>query len=272
MERFPRLAIAFRLIRDSRFLYKKPRETQMGFQFIGNKSMETGKFEPEETKIAKKILKKVDVFINIGANIGYYSCMALKFEKKTVAFEPVWLNLKYLYKNVSANNWDDKIEIFPIALSNRTGIVNIYGGGTGASLLKGWAGISEQYRNMVPVSMLDIVLGKRFEGKRCFVLVDIEGAEKSMLEGACQFLAMDPKPIWMVEISTTEHQPEGVRMNPNLMSTFQLFWDNGYEAWTANHVPRHVSKKEIEDVCKGRKNIKVTQNFLFLEENLDISD
>ena len=129
VERIPRLAMLYRYLRDSWQINKEPQETAMGFKFVGDQSMQNGQFEPEETQIVKNILPNVDVVINVGANIGYYCCIALSQEKHVVAFEPITLNLRYLMRNIIANNWESRIEVFPIALSNSVGIVEIYGGG-----------------------------------------------------------------------------------------------------------------------------------------------
>lgn len=154
-----------------------------------------------------------------------------------------------------------------MALSNKTGIIKIFDGGTGASIIKGWADISEQYFQTVPVSTLDIIIGSRFHNRNCFVLVDIEGAEKFMLEGASSFLSAKPRPIWMVEIAITEHQPAGVAINPHLLPTFQLFWENGYEAWTADKSLRIVQPAEVENIVKNGKNTLLTHNFIFIEKD-----
>jgi hypothetical protein len=58
--------------------------TSLGFKFIGNKSMMNSLFEPCETEIVKKIFPKVNLFINVGANIGYYVCLALYNKKKVI--------------------------------------------------------------------------------------------------------------------------------------------------------------------------------------------
>ena len=102
--RFPNVLMAFRYMRDSRQLLKEPKATPMGFRLIGNRVMEQGTFEPVETEIVKKLLGQADVFINVGANIGYYCCWALSYGKHTVAFEPIELNLRYLYKNMKGNH------------------------------------------------------------------------------------------------------------------------------------------------------------------------
>ena len=176
VERFPRLAAIHRFARDSRIFFQEPIQTPKGFRLIGSLKMLNGTFEPDEYEIVKKCLNKSDLFVNIGANVGYYCCIALKAGKPTIAFEPNEINVKCLYQNILVNGWSDQIEIYPIALSNRTGLIKMYGDGTGSSLIKGWAGMPERIRKTVPMSTLDNVLGERAKGKKCFVLVDIEGS------------------------------------------------------------------------------------------------
>jgi hypothetical protein len=110
------------------------------------------------------------------------------------------------------------------------------------------------------------ILGSRFFGKQCFVVVDIEGAELLMLEGGISFIKRDPKPIWMVEISITELQPKGIRINPHLLATFQFFLNNGYEAWTADQNCRPILSEEIECIIKNEIDTLYIHNFLFIEQ------
>lgn len=266
VEYFPRIAMTYRCIRDNWQLFKFPKNTPMGFKFMGNNFMQKGLFEPEETEIINKLLMKIDVFINVGANIGYYCCIALSKGKYVVAFEPISLNLTYLLKNVEANGWDSRIEIHPIALSCKAGTIKVYGGGTNASLIKGWSGTPEKYVTLVSCSTMDDVLGTRFNNKRCLILVDIEGAERMMLEGASQIVGMIPKPIWMMEIAVLEHQPKNISINPNLLSTFQIFWNSGYEAITADRYYRVISHEEIEEIVRSGTNTLSSYNFLFIEK------
>lgn len=224
-----------------------------------------GRFEAEETRIVKGILPSVDILINVGANIGYYCCLALDLGKRVIAFEPVHLNVQQLLRNVRVNGWENSIEVYPIALANSVGAIELYGGGTAASLIRGWADIPHAYVNLVPCSTLDIVMGSRLGSKRCLVIVDIEGAEDQMLEGATSVLGMHPKPIWMVEISISEHQPKGTTINPHLLATFQRFWGHGYDAWTVENRMRLIAPHEIEDVVRHGKDTIGLHNFLFVE-------
>lgn len=116
VERFPLVARTYRHVRDLQFVNRDPVLTPFGFYFSGDPSMENGSFEAEEIEIVSEILKQTNVFINVGANYGYYCCLALQAGVHTVAFEPIDLNLRLLYKNIQVNGWQDKIEIFPLAL------------------------------------------------------------------------------------------------------------------------------------------------------------
>lgn len=263
VDRFPSVAIAYRYARDNRAPGYDPRDTSLGFRFAGNAGMESGAFEPSETALIRRVLRKSDVFVNVGAHIGYYCCLALHTGAYVVAFEPMPGNLRWLYRNISGNGWQQRIEIFPIALANRIGLIDIYGGGTGASLIRGWAGTPEQYAATVPVSTLDTVLGERFKERRCLIGIDVEGAEKLVLEGAVSFLSRVPKPIWIVEITVSEHQPAGTAVNPNLMATFSLFWELEYEAWAIDHELRPVRPDDIRAVLETGVDTLRARNFLF---------
>ena len=266
VERFPKLAMTYRYVRDWWATCEEPQETKMGFKLLGSKAMRDGEFEPEETAIVKRLLPSVDMVINVGANVGYYCCIALSQGKNVIAFEPVTLNLRCLLKNVKANKWLSRLELHPVAVTDKVGVVDIYGSGSGASLVRGWAGNPEGHVKSVASTTLDTALGRRFQGKECLVIVDVEGAEQLVLEGASLILGMRPKPIWMTEVVIAEHQPKGVTINPSLSSTFNLFWSHGYEAWTADARCRRVDPDEIREIVRSGSSTLDTHNFLFIEK------
>ncbi len=81
----------------------------------------------EYTDIFLKLIKKMNVFYDIGANIGYYSLLAEMEnpEIKVVAFEPASGPFFYLKENVRINNFK-KISIEDIALSEKNGEIKFY--------------------------------------------------------------------------------------------------------------------------------------------------
>ncbi len=258
---------AYRYIKDKKDIYDSPGMTNLGFKFAGNEAMVNGSFEPYETEIIKKLAQKVDLFINVGANIGYYCCLSLQQGTKVIAFEPINNNLQYLFRNIKSNGWQEKIEVFPLALSNKAGLIDIYGEGTGASLVKGWAGTPEDDVTIVSCTTMDSVIGEKYAGKQCLLLVDVEGAERLMLEGSSQLLRMTPKPIWVVEISITEHLVGENKINPNLLQTFDIFYQNNYRVWTADKDCRSIERSEIASIVETGINTIKTHNFIFSDND-----
>ncbi len=237
-------------IRDSYLLKGRRAEiTPYGFTLQGSSSshhrnMQKGSFEAEETAIIQQHLSHVDIFVDVGANIGFYSCLARSLNKKVIAVEPLSRNLNHTYANFLANNWRD-IEVFPLGLSEQPGLAVLYGASsTGASLISNWAGASSRFKRVIALSTLDILLGDRFVGKKLFIKIDVEGVEYQVLLGAVRTLKQKPQPIWLLEICLNEYYPTG--LNPNYLATFKLFWEHGYEIRTADHQQRLIKPEDVQ--------------------------
>jgi len=266
VEKFPNVANYYRYSRDAKMLRREVlfREN-LGFFFNGMSAMEDGKFEPDETNIFEKIISNYDVFVNIGANTGYYVCKALKKEICTIAFEPNQLNVNILLRNIKANNFDADFQLFPIALSDELGVLPLYGASTGASLVEGWAG--QMSNTLVPISSFDSTALPLTEGKKCFVMIDIEGAELGCLKGANSLLRSDTNNDFLIEICVNEHQPEGTIINPKLFETFELIYSYGYVGYTIGTKLRKVELSEVKKILFTNIDTLGVHNFLFTKSD-----
>ena len=106
-------------------------ETPLGFKLRAgrakaNRMMQDGTFEPEETAVLQHHLARADVFVDVGANVGLYTCLARQMGKHVVAFEPQERNLRCLYSNLRSNGWPD-VEVFPLGLGECPGLMPLYG-------------------------------------------------------------------------------------------------------------------------------------------------
>ncbi|MGJ8666855.1 MAG: FkbM family methyltransferase [Patiriisocius sp.] len=83
--------------------------------------------EFEYSVIFEEIIKSCTVFLDIGANFGYYSLLAHASNSKikTLAFEPATGPKHYLNENINLNNADTIIPIEK-ALSNSNGIIDFF--------------------------------------------------------------------------------------------------------------------------------------------------
>ena len=243
-------------IADTYLLTKKQKRlTPWGFVLVGGSSqhhlaMQQGSFERDETTLFIDCLRQTDVFVDVGANIGYYSAIARHSKKHVICVEPLAANLEFLYSTLAENKWND-VEVFPMGAGESPGMARLYGAsGTGASLVENWAGSSRLFRRSIPLTTIDILLAGRLEGERIFVKIDVEGLEYEVLRGARKILQMNPKPRWLVEITLNEYHPEGI--NPHYLQTFELFWNHGYIATTADSKRRTIDRQDVEKwVLKG---------------------
>jgi FkbM family methyltransferase len=263
LRRFPKVLMFIRTVRDAMDNNQPIVKSPWGFVLQGNAQMARGDFEPDETKLIRQLILEVDLFVNVGANIGYYCCHAHSLGKPVIAVEPLARNVLYLMKNMVNNGWEKNTEIFPVAAGEISGILSLWGADTGASLVPGWAGVPEHYERKVPVLTLDRILCHSLHNKRVLIVVDIEGAELAMLKGAVNTLRNEVRPVWIVEITTYQNQPVGVISNPNFRSTFEIFFDFGYRAFVAEGLDmRELSNADVNAISAGQIKID-SYNFIF---------
>lgn len=156
-------------------------------------------YEEKETNLIREHLKPGSVFIDIGANIGWYTIQASKWvgEKGIVmAFEPRPSTFQYLLKSVQENALRN-VRLFNIALSNASGRGNLMKvdgqRNTGGSYLGTGKGVE------VPLKTLDELTEDL--DRLDMIKMDVEGWEPMVIEGAKKTIEKY-KPIIVSEISS----------------------------------------------------------------------
>jgi FkbM family methyltransferase len=252
---FPRLGRRYRDYRDSR-----PQRTSHGFLLAGNR-FSISQCESFEAKIFGDLLAEHDVVLDIGANIGAYSCLAASKDKKVWAFEPSQANLSYLRKNISINGFEDRITVYPIGVAASEGKMALYGtGGANASFVSGWAG--NRQSEPVPVQSLDSLLSGNLSGQKLLIKVDVEGFESEVLKGAKETLSRRPSPTWLVEVMLAEEEIPG-GTNQRYAATFDLFWGAGYGCRTLSPDGKTVDKATIDRWISAGKTEGGIYDFIF---------
>lgn len=251
----------FRAMRDRLTLrLARTRRLGDGTLLVGGANVADPAFEAEERKLVAEALASTDVFVDVGANVGLYTVMARSRGVRVIAIEPHPLNLALLRRSIAANGWDD-VEICAAGVGRSPATASLYGGATGASLLRHWAAASEAHVQTIAITTLDTLLAGRFAGLRLFVKIDIEGGEYDALCGARELLRREPHPRWLVEITLDEHRPS---RNPHFAATFDLFFDAGYRAFTAERAKRDVTRADVHDWLAHGSIADGVHNFLFV--------
>lgn len=243
----PWAARLYRELRDTIHAHGEGVATPWGFTIIGDRGLAQSRHVSNEANTFLRLLSDVDHVIDVGANVGLFTLIAASKGVPATAVEPNEENVKVLLENLRNN--DIVAEVLPLALASETGVLELYGGGQGASLVRGWGGMRSTYSALVPVATLDNLFADRMQGSRALVKVDAEGAEHSILMGATKMLEGDHS--WIVEIGLTENFNDAV--NPDFMAIFDMFWSRGYTAH-AIEADAPVSQAEVAQwVAAGQR-------------------
>jgi FkbM family methyltransferase len=221
-------------------------------------------YESEEIESFLQLLASHDAVIDIGANVGLYSCLAASSGKQAIAVEPVPRNLNYLYRNLWENEFRD-VEVFPLGLAAKCGLGRIYGYGGIASFVPGWAQAREAQFSLVPLTTLDTIAAGRFTGGKLLIKMDVEGFELDVLAGAAETLERSPKPAWLVEILLRgEVVPGGI--SRRFTETFKLFWAHGYRSKKLDSALTPVGPDQVSHWVENGFVDGDAHNFLFSVE------
>lgn len=146
-------------------------------------------YEPVTILLLGQLLKQADMFIDVGANVGYYSLVAASENPtlKIVAFEPNPKLFTMLNDNISANGFQIVSE--DIAMSDKTGSGEFF---VPESDMSGSLepAFRENHCSVPTVSTitLDDYMRKSPDVKVSLIKIDVEGHEQSVLRGASETL------------------------------------------------------------------------------------
>jgi FkbM family methyltransferase len=162
-----------------------------------------GYYEKELGDLIRKTLKAGDVFIDIGANIGYFSLLAAKHQPtaKIFSFEPVSSLFKQFEENISINGFKNIIAV-NAAVGERNDEREIYISGDdnkGMSSFEKPENYSGKTETVKVVEFDDWVNKSGFY-KIDLIKIDVEGSELFALKGMSETFK-NFKPLIIIEIN-----------------------------------------------------------------------
>ncbi|MGH7739944.1 MAG: FkbM family methyltransferase [bacterium] len=164
-------------------------------------------YEPLETRLLLENLRPGQTFLDIGANIGYYTLLAARQvgpQGKVFAFEPDPENFRILKTNVEFNGYSNAT-LLPQAVSAQSGEARLYLNPRNRGDHRLYD--SKDNRSSLPIAQvaLDDVF-KELETIPHFIKMDIQGAEAGALAGMKKLLSRCARVILISEFG-----PEGLR-------------------------------------------------------------
>ena len=183
-----------------------------------------GVYEAWTTDVVKSELKQGDVFVDVGANIGYFTIMGSKLvgeRGQVYAFEPNPFSFEILRRNVETNNLHN-VTIEQKAVTNFSGRVEL------------WANKGNTYAwkegSRIPFSADCVRLDDYFQGQHIDLMkMDIDGGETTALEGTFEMSSND------IEKLIIEFWPIGFRkqgINPETFAS--MLANRGFSSYTSS--------------------------------------
>jgi FkbM family methyltransferase len=206
-------------------------------------------YEPMETELVRKSLVRGDTFIDVGANIGYYTLIASQIvgtEGRIFAFEPEPHNFARLQQNVDLNRASNVIPV-PFAVSDRSGSVSLY-------VPKGQPGQSQLLQfdqNESEMRVNAIALDDYFRqfdsnSKISLIKMDIEGAEVLALRGMKALVRSNPTVRLIAEVFPEKMKNLGGSADEFLAELREL----GFRCLLIDEVKRSVDVVDHSEILR----------------------
>lgn len=162
-----------------------------------------GEFEPVNTAAFKRIIRPGDVCLDVGANIGYFTCLFARWGARVYAFEPLPSTFALNQETISLNQAGSLAQTFNQGLGERSGSLRIY---QFKNLSHGHASSSDLGReDAVPheckVTTIDAFCAEQRIEKVSFIKIDVEGFEYEVIKGGAGLLNRADAPVVHFEVN-----------------------------------------------------------------------
>tara|TARA_B100001287_G_C22667208_1_gene523404 strand:+ start:1214 stop:2077 length:864 start_codon:yes stop_codon:yes gene_type:complete len=204
------------------------------------------KYEPEIEFLLKK-LRDIDfLFLDAGANYGYWSLLvsSKKFnKKKAIALEPLKSNYNFLHKNRLDNQ--NRFKTLNLGVGEKKKFTKIYysnqTSNVGASIYKD--NNKKLFSEKIKIDKIDNILSKIKE-KNFVIKIDIEGNEINALNGAKKILKKNCLIIY------EEHGSDKFHLNSKYFfkKNFSIFSFDGKKIYQIKKI------NELNDIKKLKHN------------------
>lgn len=224
----------------------------------------TGTYEIGTLNIFQQILKKEDVFYDIGANIGLMSLFMANRNRsvQVFSFEPEPTTFKLLQKNILLNAFDN-IRPFDFAIGANEAEEKIYANigvnrGAASLVIKD----SEEEGVSVMVHTLEYVIHTYQLPLPTIMKIDVEGYELEVLKGSVKILSGANAPVLCLEYSkdtTQHHDVSDIYDFVKNVNSYRVF---KFEKWKGN-IGRLIEVNHLDEM-PADDNV-----FCFLDKHLE---
>jgi FkbM family methyltransferase len=220
-----------------------------GDRFISRRLLEEGSWEPYETSLLLSILQPGGVFVDVGANLGYYPVVAAQrvgASGAVFAFEPDPANFRLLQENLRLNHCQAVVSAFQAGLAEQAGRARLYLSEDNAGDHQIFQ--AEPGRRSVAV---ELYRGSDFLRPRLrrmdLLKVDVQGAEYAVMSGLMPLLLELPEPPQiMLELTPLSLRQAGCSGRRLIELLAQL----SRPLWIIDHIEHRLAPCAVEELAR----------------------
>jgi len=203
----------------------------------------TGEYEPWDLQELSRWVAPNAVFLDVGANFGYYSvCLAplMKGSGQVFAFEPCHPTLERLKINIALNHLESIIKPVPCGLSDQPGSAYL----DETDWNSGAATISVQSKGAkIMLDTLDNFCKSQKLDRLDLIKIDVEGSEFRVLQGGQSTIARF-QPVLMIEFNSSALKNSGSSVKQ--LDAILRGW--GYQLYTRTRKSLHPFQPDQDDL------------------------
>lgn len=184
--------------------------------------------EDATTEFVKSFLRPGMTFVDVGANVGYFTLLAASIGARVVSYEPTPAVFERLRENVALNALDN-ITLVNAAVTDKSGALTLYQS-TDDPEANNLFGDGDGSVEVITVN-LDDDLAERGVQRVDLLKIDAEGAEPLVLAGATKLMRGAAAPTVIIEVN-----PVSLRSaNSKPSAVFSRLQSNGYRFSELEH-------------------------------------
>jgi FkbM family methyltransferase len=175
-----------------------------------------------------RVLRSGDGFVDVGANIGIYTCWAARIVGPAGwvhAFEPIPSTCEVLRRHLDQNQLIDRVTVTCAAGGGHSGTMTLYE----LAGVSGWASSYPRRPNSKPVEVPVVTIDCQTANLPTprLVKIDVEGFEQYVLKGMSGLLTRENPPVVAMELSDRQLRSAGSSVDAVLTDVKGF----GYETW-----------------------------------------
>ena len=167
-----------------------------------------GVYEKAETKFFQTACREGMTFLDVGANIGYYTALAARAvgpNGKIIALEPDPESFKYLEQTIAANGTEN-VQAFPVAASDASATLPLYISADNRGDNRLYAPGETRPQVEVKAVATDALLAENKIEIIDLIKIDVQGYEPKVIAGLRDTISRSPNLTLL-----TEFWPKGIR-------------------------------------------------------------